>query len=225
MTQPAPPKRFDEDDLDDGLDEAWEDATDEQPLLPERKRIRWLSWKSVALLAILTGLIGFYAGVREEKSSAAGTSSTAVASATGSSTRGFAGFAGRGAAGKSATKSGGKSGSFPGFGSAGGPPSGAAAAGNGSFGGGTSGTIVSVSGDTLYVKESSGNTVKVKLLATTTLTKSVDVGTRSLHPGDTVSIQGDAGSHGTVTATSVSDSGDSSTSTSSTSSALSSGTG
>ena len=184
MSQAAPTQSFHE----DGLDQAWEDATDEQPLLPERKRIRWLSWKSVALLAILTGLIGFYAGVREEKSSAAGTSSTAVASATGSR----------------ATRS------FPGFGSAGGPPKGAAAGGGGSFGGGTSGTIVSVSGDTLYVKESSGNTVKVKLLATTTVTKSVDVGTKSLHPGDTVSIQGDAGSRGTVTATSVSDSGDSS---------------
>jgi hypothetical protein len=206
MSQPVPTQSFHE----DGLDEAWEDATDEQPLLPERKRIRWLSWKSVALLAILTGLIGFYAGVREEKSSAAGTSSTTVASPTGSSTRGFAGFAGRGAAGKSATKSGGKSGSFPGLGSASGPPSGAAAAGGGSFAGATAGTIVSVSGDTLYVKESSGNTVKVKLLATTTLSKAVDVSTKSLHPGDTVSIQGDAGSRGTVTATSVSDSGDSS---------------
>src|SRR5579875_3705339 len=144
MSQAATPtENLHDDDVAEGGDEAWGDPTEEQPLLPARRRIRWLSGKSVVLLAILTGLIGFYAGIRAEKSSASGSSGATGASASGASARGFAGFAG---------------------------------------GGGTAGTIVSVDGNTLYVKESSGNTVKVKLLSTTTLTKSSDVGSKALHP-------------------------------------------
>lgn len=221
MSQPAPPSQtFPEDDLDGRLDETWDDPTEDQPLLSGRRRIRWLSPKSVALLAILTGLVGFYAGIREERSNASGSSSTAAASTSGTAKRGLPSFAGgttSGTKGTKGAKSSSKTGSFPSFGA------GAAAAG-GTFGGGAEGTIVSVDGDTLYVKETSGNTVKVKLLSTTTLSKSSDVGSKSLHPGDTVTVDGKTGSRGTITATSVSDSGDSSTSTSSSSSASSSST-
>jgi Domain of unknown function (DUF5666) len=221
----APP----EDDFDPG----WDDPAEDEPILPQRQRVRWLTAKSVVLLAILTGLIGFYAGIREEKSSAAGSSSTGTAAAatglaSGRSTLASGGGSAGGAPGgatsrtrskASGTKAG-SSGAFPGFGS-GGPPSG------GSFGGGggTSGTVASVEGDTLYVKEASGNTVKVHLLATTTLSKSESVGKKAIHPGDTVSVAGTTGSRGTVTATSVADSGNDSASSSSTASTSSSSSG
>ena len=54
----------------------------------------------------------------------------------------------------------------------------------------TSGTVSRVDGDTIYITESSGETVKVKLLAGTTISKSQSVSGRSVRPGDSVTVQG-----------------------------------
>jgi len=173
--------------------------------LPRRRR-RWFTPTSAALLALVLGFAGFYAGVREEKTRATGSGSTL---ATGS---------------RSAPATG--SGSAPATGSGSAPATGSGSrravsptAATGSAGGVTAGTVTRVDGDTVYVKESSGSTVEIKLLRTTAIDKSVDVSSHSVRPGDSVTIQGTRGSGGAITSTSISDSGNNSTTTTSTSQA------
>jgi len=171
--------------------------------MPGRPRRRFLTGWSAGALALLTCAIGFYVGVRVEKShvSSSGTSATGALASR---------FAGSAKSGSSTTS---RSGGFP----------------SGSFGGGasgsgaTTGTISSIDGDTLYVKETDGNTVKVKLLGDTTIRKTVTVAKGKVYPGDTVVIAGASGSGGVIDATSLTDSGASSSSSSSSSSGSTSG--
>jgi hypothetical protein len=93
-----------------------------------------------------------------------------------------------------------------------------AGAGHAGFAGGAPGgsgasigTVSSVDGNTIYLTDTSGDTVKVTLSSATKITKSESTSKTSVRPGDTVVIQGAKGSNGTVTATSVSDSGASAT--------------
>jgi hypothetical protein len=97
----------------------------------------------------------------------------------------------------------------------------------GRFGGGASGnasfgTISSVNGNTIYLTTTTGNTVKVTLSPSATLTKSLSVSKGSLHPGDSVLVQGVKNSGGTIVATSASDQGARTTGSGSTSSGASS---
>jgi hypothetical protein len=64
-----------------------------------------------------------------------------------------------------------------------------------------------VNGKTIYVTETSGDTVKVKLSGQTTITKSESVSSSKVFPGDEVVIAGTKGSGGTVTAATLTDSG------------------
>ena len=64
---------------------------------------------------------------------------------------------------------------------------------------------------TIYLTDPTGNTVKVTLSSSTKLTKSLNVSKSSLHPGDTIVVQGVKNSSGTIVATSVSDSAASTT--------------
>jgi hypothetical protein len=64
-----------------------------------------------------------------------------------------------------------------------------------------------VRGGTIYVTDSSGNTVKVKLSSSTRISKNLSVGRKSVRPGDTVVIQGVKNSSGAVVAASLIDSG------------------
>ena len=77
------------------------------------------------------------------------------------------------------------------------------------FGGGAAsfGTVSSVNGNTIYVMQASGNTVKVTLSSATKITKSQSTSKSALHPGDALVIQGATSKNGTLAATSVSDSG------------------
>ena len=56
--------------------------------------------------------------------------------------------------------------------------------------GATFGTVSSISGDSLYITEASGNTVKVTLSSATKVTKNVTVGKKAVRPGDTVVVAG-----------------------------------
>jgi hypothetical protein len=152
------------------------------------RRRRWLTPTSVALLAIVLGFAGFYAGVREEKTQATGSASTSSISRTAAARSGSS----RTSAGTGAT-----------------PALGAAASGI------TAGTVTRVDGDTVYVKEASGATIQVKLLSSTAIKKTQGVSSRSVRPGDSVTIQGTQGGGGTITSTAVSDSGNNSTTTAS----------
>ncbi len=180
----------------------YEDGFDDEPL-PPRPRARYLTPLAAALMALILGGVGFFVGVRVEKSK------TSSSGGTSAFTRG--GFPGAlSSSGTSGSKSTGKSAS----GSSSSLASRFAAAGFGGAGGGTVGSVSSVDGNTIYVKETSGNTVKVKLNSATTISKSESVSKRKLNPGDSVVIQGSSGSNGTVQATSVTDSGASSSSSS-----------
>ena len=170
---------------DNDLEGTWDDSPAAAPL-PRRRR-RWLTPASAALLAIALGFAGFYAGVREEKAQGAGTASTPSASRTSSARTSSAG-AGTGAASASASAS-----------------------------GITAGTVTRVDGSTVYVREASGATVQVKLLASTAIKKTQDVSSHTVRPGDTVVVQGTQGSGGTIKSGSISDSGNNSTATTTTS--------
>jgi hypothetical protein len=146
----------------------------------------------VVLMLILFAACGFVGGVLVQKGQQSGGASVA-----GSSFAGRFGGVGAGATGVSGTSGG------------------AAARFRGLFGGGggaTIGTVSSIDGKTLYVTETSGNTVAVLTTSTSKITKSESVHAGSIHPGDSVVVEGIAGSEGTITASSVSDSGDSGTS-------------
>jgi hypothetical protein len=172
----------------DSHEQRWDTTEQEHSMAPGRPRRRFFNRRSAALAAAITCAAGFYAGVQVEKGQLASTASAATTSAT------------TGATGASA---GARSGA-----AAGGP--GAAGGFAGRFGGGGNaslGTISSVNGNTIYLTDTTGNTVKVMLSSSTKLSKSLGVSKSALHPGDSVVIQGVKNSNGTLVATSVSDSG------------------
>jgi Domain of unknown function (DUF5666) len=184
----------------DSHEQDW-DRTEQQPSMsPGRPRRRFFNRRSAALAAVITCAAGFYAGIQVEKGQL---SSTASAATTGAGTTG-ATAGGAGAAGGFAARFGG-----------GGPGGGG---GNASLG-----TISSVNGNTIYLTDTTGNTVKVTLSSSTKLTKSLGVKKSALHPGDSVVIQGVKNSGGTLVATSVSDSGTRTTGGGSSSSSTASG--
>lgn len=180
--------------------EGWDDTLADEDFegeMPRRPRRQFLTRWSALLFALLLGAVGFFVGVRVEKGHTTSSSSgfAGLAAASRSGLTAASGASRLGASG-SASRS-----SFPG---------GAGFAAR--FGGGTIGTVSSIDGKTLYVKETSGNTVKVTLSSVTKFTKSESVGRNKIFPGDSVTITGQSGSKGTITATAVSDSGSSSSS-------------
>lgn len=210
-------------EFDDYGDDAFEDEQ-----LPRRHRRRWLNGWTVGVLAVLIGAGGFYVGVRVEKSSVSGSgSSSSLASAFAARFRsGAAGAASRSGSGQAGTGT--TTGSGTGAASSGAATQSAAGAlpGAGRFGGNaTVGTVSSVNGNTIYLKDSSGNTVKVKISKATQVTKRQTVSKKKVYPGDTLLVQGATNSGGTVAATSITDSGSSGSSSTSSSGSTSSGSG
>jgi hypothetical protein len=165
----------------DGPEEDWDGFEDEA--LPGRPRRQVLTWWSAGLFALILGAVGFYAGVRVEKGQLSSSSSAGAFSAAATGTR-------------TAARTGAGAGFRGVFGAAG---AGAA--------GGTFGTVSSISGNSLFVTDTSGNTVKVTLSSVTKVTKNVGVGKKAVRPGDLVVVSGAKGSNGTVSAATVSDTG------------------
>jgi hypothetical protein len=159
---------------------------DEEPAdtLPVRPRRRLLTPVSGALLAIVLVAGGFIGGVQVQKHQGG--------SGSGGARNGLsAGFAARLAQGGAA-----------GGGQASGAGTDAARAGGGT-GGATAGTVANVKGSTLYVTSADGTTVKVKTNDNSKVTRNASSSVGSVHPGDTVVIQGATASSGTVTASSI----------------------
>jgi hypothetical protein len=174
---------IDEMDPDDWLDEP-----DEPDELPPRPRRRLLTPIPLALLAVLLIAGGFIGGVEIQKGEE---SSAPAGGATAGAASRFAGLRG-GAAGSGAGKTatgGGAGGGFPGAGAGAGRP--------------TIGTVAYLAGNTLYVTNPEGNTVKVTTSAATSVTKSVKAKVNGIHPGETVTVTG-ATSGGAVSAESIS---------------------
>jgi hypothetical protein len=174
-------------------DDEWLDEPEE---LPRRPRRRLLAPVPLALLAALLIACGFIGGVLVEKGQG-GTTSASGAASSGLASRfaalkGAAPGAGAGAGASSAAGSGSKggAGAFPGLG------------GSGS-GGVTTGEVAYVRGNTLYVTDSQGNTVKVNASAGSKVTKTVSTKAQSIHPGSTVVVLGSKASNGSISATSI----------------------
>ena len=94
-----------------------------------------------------------------------------------------------GAAGASAAFGARNGGGFPGAGGA-----------AGDF---TAGTVANKKGRYIYLKDSNGTLIRVKVTSNSTITRNAKSDTAAIHPGDTVLAQGSKGKDGTVTATSV----------------------
>jgi hypothetical protein len=166
-----------------------EDETGEPPKRPRRKLLTPVSG-GLAAIALVAG--GFIAGVQVQKGQESGGGGGGARAGAFPGAGGGAGLAGRG-------QSGGGSGTA------------GAGAGNAAGGGGTAsnassatvGTVANVKGSTLYVTGTDGTTVKIRTNDNSTVTRNADASVSSVHPGDTVVIQGAKNDNGTVTATSI----------------------
>jgi hypothetical protein len=69
----------------------------------------------------------------------------------------------------------------------------------------TTGTVTDIVGHTLYVTNSSGSLVAVKVSSSTTIDRNASTALAGLKPGDTVTVQGKKLKGGSVDATSISD--------------------
>ena len=171
-------------------DDGWDESEEEE--IPPRPRGRLLRPLPLFLIAVTIAAAGFLGGVLAEKGSeGSGSGSlpgggnlpsfasggpTASGSESGAPTTGGAETGGEGAAG------------LPSFG-------GAASAAAG-------GTVTGVEGHTIYVKESDGTVVAVKIGDGATVTRNSDIAAKKIHPGDSVTVEGSK--HGsTVKASSV----------------------
>jgi hypothetical protein len=170
-------------------EDEWLDEPDE---LPPRPRRRLLTPIPLALLGVLLIAGGFIAGVQVQKGEETPSGSSGGAGASLASR--FAGLRGGGTSSTGAssgkTPAGGAAGGFPGTGAGGARP--------------TTGTVAYLAGNTLYVTNPEGNTVKVNTSAGTSVTTTVKTKVTGIHPGETVTVIGATGSSGAVSAESIS---------------------
>jgi hypothetical protein len=173
------------DERDERLDESrpegdWEELAEEE--LPPRPRNRLLAPLPLALIAVLIAATGFRGGVLVQMGREGG------GPAAGAPPGGLPSFLSEGAAGGSGAEgSGGLPTGFPGS----------------SSGAAVSGTVSSVDGRTIYVKDSGGTTVAVRVEDGSKISRDSNVGVKKIRPGDSVEVQGSK--HGsTVKASSIS---------------------
>lgn len=186
--------------------------------LPGRPRRKLLNTLTLPLLGLLLAAGGFLGGVEVEKGRTAGSSTGGLASSAASALRSrFAsgGFPGTGGSSKSGAPSGGLPGASGGSKPSGFPGGGAGFPGGAFGGGGTTGTISSISGKSIVLKTTSGNSITVKLTSATTVKKDLRVKRDSIRPGDTITVQGITGKGGSIKASAISDSGASNSASSS----------
>jgi hypothetical protein len=175
-------------------EDEWLDEDSEHPRRPRR---RLLTPIPLALLAVLLIACGFIGGVLVQK----GQGGTASASAGAS-----AGFASRLAALRGAAPGAGAAGAAASAGGSGSKGSASAFPGASGSGSGavTTGEVAYVRGNTLYVTDSEGNTVKVSAAAGSKVTKTVSTKASSIHPGATVVVLGSKAKNGSISASSIS---------------------
>jgi hypothetical protein len=169
-------------------DDEW---TQDHEELPPRPRRRLLGTGgnpvSVALLGVLLLACGFIGGVLVEKGQ---TSSTTGGAPAGLASR-LAALRGTGtntSSSSAGTAGGGFARRF-----AGAAP-----------GGATVGEVAYISGNTLYVSGTEGNTVKVTTSPASSITKTVKSDVHGIHPGETVIVRGTKSASGAVSAESIS---------------------
>jgi hypothetical protein len=161
---------------------------DSEGELPGRPRRRLLAPVPVALLSILLLACGFIGGVLVEKNQTSNGGGSAL-----SSSGGLPASSGSAASRFRALLGGTRAGA-PGTAGVGGALAGA---------GVTAGEVAYVRHGTLYVRNSEGNTLKVKAAPGSTVTKTVTTKVDSIHPGETVVVRGSQGSNGAIQASSI----------------------
>lgn len=163
---------IDSESAEDGWDESEEDE------LPPRPRARLLRPLPLFLIAVAIAAAGFLGGVLAQKGSE-GSSGAAFPGGGGA----LPSFVGKEGAGAETTAGGAEGGT-----------EGATAAGLPTFGGASnaaaSGTVTSVEGHTIYVKEADGTVVAVKIGDGATVTRNSEVAAKKIHPGDSVTVEG-----------------------------------
>ncbi|HEV2944799.1 MAG TPA: hypothetical protein VGX26_06790 [Solirubrobacteraceae bacterium] len=158
-------------------DQGWEEPVEDLPRRP-RRRLLGVGGNPIALalLGVLLIACGFIGGVLVEKGQSTSSSS--------------AGTAGTGLASRFAALRGGGIG-------------GGGSGGGAGTTGATAGQVAYVSGSTLYVSTTEGNTVKVTTSPASTITKTVKAEVKGIHPGETVLVTGTAGKNGAISAESI----------------------
>ena len=178
MTTVDPGFSIPHDDEYDGGDDALEL---EALALRRRRRLPLLT----ALLTLgLVAAAAFIGGVELQKHTGGSSSANAGSSGASAFAARFRGGA-RGAAGTRADGGFGGGGTFAG-------------------GGATVGTVSVIKGTTLYVTDSSGNTVKVTTSAASAVTKTVSSNLQGIRPGDAVVVRGTTQKNGTLAASAIS---------------------
>jgi len=160
-----------------------DDVDAEQLVLPAKRRLPMLT----AVLAVALLAAGaFIVGAEVQKHWGASSSGSGA---------GASSFASRfGGAGRTGTTTGTTTGSGS---------TRAGAFGALAGGGATIGTVSVIKGSTLYVTDTSGNTVKVVTSPGSTVSKTVTTNVKAIRPGDTVVVRGTTGKNGNVTAQSI----------------------
>ena len=167
-----------------------DDEYETEPLpLPRRRRLPVLT--AALTVAVLCGA-AFVGGAAAQRHW--GSSGSSANSRNGAATAALAARFGGTTTGQTQTRTGTTDGA------------GSRAGGAGGFlgGGATIGTVGVIKGSTLYVTDTSGNTVKVVASPASTVSKTVDTNVNAIHPGDTVVVRGTTGKNGEVTAESIS---------------------
>jgi Domain of unknown function (DUF5666) len=159
---------------------------------------RWWNRGTVVLAGLVLLGGGFVGGLQVQKNY--GTPARATGFPAGFTAGGGAGRYGGGAAGRGGAGAYGQTGGGFGQGAQGaqGAQGGAAAASSG-----TTGTVKLVDGSTIYVQTADGNVVTVNTSGKTTVSAASKSTIKSIKAGQKVTVQGTAGSDGTVAATSV----------------------
>jgi hypothetical protein len=167
-----------------------EDRDDLAAALAKAAPKRWWNRGTAVLGAVALLLGGFLGGLQVQKHWGAAATTTNRAGAFGGANRnaagGYAGFPGAGT---------GRTGGGFGNGTGATPTASAAAA--------TTGTVKLVDGSTIYVQTPSGDVITVKTTGKTSVQAATKTSLKSLKAGQAVTVQGPAGTDGTVTATSV----------------------
>lgn len=157
--------------------DGWEEEEEE---LPPRPRSRLLAPLPIFLVAVLIAAAGFLGGVLIQKGSEGGS---------------VGGFPGGGELPAALAAAGGEGEGGAGAGLPSIPGAGSDAA--------VTGTVSSVDGRTIYVKDGEGNTVAVRAGDGSTITREANSGVKKIRPGDSVVVQGSKNGS-TVRASSIS---------------------
>jgi hypothetical protein len=158
----------------------WDDG--EEAELAPRPRGRLLRPLPLLLIAVTIAAAGFLGGVLAQKGSEGGAAAGGFGGAGG-----LPSFA---AAKEGASTEGASTSEAPSF------------SGSGASTAAATGTVTSIEGNTIYVKESGGTVVAVKAGDGSTVTRDSNVSAKKIHPGDTVVVEGSK--HGsTVRASSI----------------------